>query len=142
MKEKETDIISIFEEIAINNKSGTLEIIGDENTKDFYLYFSSGEIVYIQITPSENSKLLGQILLNYGYITEEELQQVLNEQKDNPESFIGDILLEKDIIDQITLFQLFKFKIQYVLFLLNVIEKKGIEFKEGDLPQRTPQIPL
>ncbi|TYB30365.1 MAG: hypothetical protein FXF47_09515 [Candidatus Mcinerneyibacterium aminivorans] len=143
MNEKNNDIINILEEIALNNKSGTLEIITPrkENNKNFYLYFASGEIVFIEIEPSENSKLLGQILLNYKHITEKELKEALKEQENNPESFLGDIFLERNTIDQITLFQLFKYKIQYIIFLLNTITNKKINFQEGKLPERTPQIP-
>src|SRR6056297_135675 len=138
------NLFDLFSKIAERSQRGTVEVKATINGdfKKIFFYFSNGQIIFIQVDSPENNKLLGQILIENDFISQKQLDESLKIQKNNPEKFLGDILVQKNYINQVSLIQLFRFKIQYLLFLIKISNIEKIDFLEEDLPERTPEMPF
>ncbi|MCK4420766.1 tetratricopeptide repeat protein [candidate division WOR-3 bacterium] len=92
-------IADILQMLSIGNKTGELVITNEENLVN--LYMDAGKLTQVYWINREDK--LGKILVKQGYIDQQTLNEVLNLQKEEPDTPIGKILIELDLIDTDTL---------------------------------------
>ena len=116
-------IPEIFQLVTSQQKSGALTIRGDERETIFL--FSEGKIVDVQ--PDRHkapSTLIGNMLVDAGYLTTEELQRILALQEKEKKK-IGEILVEKGKISREALAQYLNLQVKDSLYF-------SLRIKEGD----------
>src|SRR3989304_4180414 len=116
-------IPEIFQLVTSQQKSGALTILGDERETIFL--FSEGKIVDVQ--PDRHkapSTLIGNILVDAGYLTTEELQRILALQEKEKKK-IGEILVEKGKISREALAQYLNLQVKDSLYF-------SLRIREGD----------
>lgn len=129
MKGKITDfgIPEIFQLVATQGKSGALTIRGDERQTVFL--FTDGKIVDVQ--PDRRlarSGLLGNMLVDAGYLTEEELRRLLSTQQQEGRK-LGEILVGKGKISREVLSRYLYLQIKESLFHSLMIKEGEYQFE-------------
>ncbi len=111
-------------------KKGTLLLHGTEVEKSIFL-----ENGYIIGTSSNDPReYLGQFLINYGYITEEELKKAMEVQKEF-NMLLGKILVMIDAISETELQTIMKIKSEETLYEIFTWEEGEFNFLENYLPE-------
>src|SRR3972149_280013 len=116
-------IPEIFQLVTSQQKSGALTIRGDDRETIFL--FSEGKIVDVQ--PDRHkapSTLIGNMLVDAGYLTEEELRQLLSIQEKEKKK-IGEILVERVKISREKLAQYLNLQVKDSLYF-------SLRIREGD----------
>ncbi|MBN2726261.1 DUF4388 domain-containing protein [Candidatus Mcinerneyibacteriota bacterium] len=129
------------ENISLLEKTGTLDIRDKKTEQSYYFYIKNGEIIYIEEHPVCLENRIGDTLLRQGLITETQLQQALEKQKKNTYEFLGDLLLKEGYISPRELLASLTYQIENVLFSISLIRDGEFVFREGETPDRMPQIP-
>ena len=129
------------ENISLLEKTGTLDIRDKKTGQSYYFYIKNGEIIYIEEHPVCLENRIGDTLLRQGLITEAQLQQALEKQKKNTYEFLGDLLLKEGYISPRELLASLTYQIENVLFSISLIRDGEFVFREGETPDRMPQIP-
>jgi tetratricopeptide (TPR) repeat protein len=73
------DLSSIFQSLSGAKRSGTLRVNRSEGTEDKLVYFRKGNVE--AVTAPRKKLMLGEALIKYGSLTEEQLQEALQKQK-------------------------------------------------------------
>jgi len=97
---KEFNIADIFQLLSFQRKSGALSIKSTGGNMLFL--FKSGEIVDVSPDMRSRDQLIGQMLVDGGVITDAERERTLREQ-DKKGKKLGELLVEKDLVDKDTL---------------------------------------
>jgi len=129
MKGKISDfgIPEIFQLVATQGKSGALTIRGDERKTVFL--FTDGKIVDVQ--PDRRlarAGLLGNMLVDAGYLTEEELRRLLATQEQEGKK-LGEILVGKGKISREVLSRYLYLQIKESLFHALMIKEGEYQFE-------------
>ena len=93
---KDFSVADIFQLIGHQTKSGSLYV--RKKDKEAHIVFDEGKVVLGTFRKSNESLLLGTMLLRAGVISSEQLQSSVDEQKVSMRS-IGDILISKKAIN-------------------------------------------
>ena len=116
-------IPEIFQLVTSQQKSGALTIRGDDRETIFL--FSEGKIVDVQPDRQKApSTLIGNMLVDAGYLTEEELRQLLSIQEKEKKK-IGEILVERGKISREKLAQYLNLQVKDSLYF-------SLRIREGD----------
>ena len=134
---EQMDFRKLVENISLMEQNGTLRITLDSQ-KNIFIYFISGELMFIREIPPEENKKIGELLIKHKVISKELLEKALERQKKEPERFIGDILLEIKTIDKKTLNQIFMMQVNQIIYYI-LTHKGNFEFIENEIPERIPQ---
>lgn len=110
-------------------KTGTLLLHGIEVEKS--VFFENG--IIIATSSNDPREYLGQFLINYGYITEEELKKAMEVQKEF-NMLLGKILVMIDAISEDELQTIMKVKAEETLYDIFVWEEGEFNFIENYLP--------
>lgn len=129
MKGKISDfgIPEIFQLVATQGKSGALTIRGDERKTVFL--FTDGKIVDVQ--PDRRlarAGLLGNMMVDAGYLTEEELRRLLVVQEQEGKK-LGEILVEKGKISREVLSRYLYLQVKESLFHALMIKEGEYQFE-------------
>jgi len=111
-------------------KTGTLLLHGIEIEKS--VFFEKGIIV--ATSSNDPREYLGQFLINYGYITEEELKKAMEVQKEF-NMLLGKILVMIDAISEEELQTIMKIKAEETLYDIFTWEEGEFNFIENYLPE-------
>jgi len=119
----------IFQMINIAKLTGRLKLITADNVAT--LYFETGELTYAAI--DTGNKRVGEILIEKGLITEDQLEQALHEsRRDDVDKRTGDVLIENGDIDQNVLVSVIQEQIKEVVYMvLEWIEGQFIFFADA-----------
>lgn len=117
-------------------KTGTLLLHGTEVEKS--VFFEKG--IIISTSSDDPREYLGQFLINYGYISEEELKKAMEVQKDF-NMLLGKILVMIDAISEDELQTIMRIKAEETLYDIFTWEEGGFNFIENYLPE-IKMIPL
>ncbi|MDZ7860217.1 MAG: DUF4388 domain-containing protein [Candidatus Krumholzibacteriota bacterium] len=105
----------IFQMINIANLTGRLKLITAHNVAT--LYFETGQLTYAKI--DTGNKRVGEILIEKELISEDQLEQALQEsRRDDVDKRVGDVLIENEDIDQNVLVSVIQEQIKRVVYMV------------------------
>ncbi|MCJ7507205.1 MAG: DUF4388 domain-containing protein [candidate division Zixibacteria bacterium] len=125
------DLHQIFHLLSVGKKSGTLGVQrGDEITM---VYFQQGEVIYAH--SSTRPIGLGEILVQHKKITQEQLQEILNLQKElGNKKRIGELLVLESLITRSDLENFVKKQVEEIIYRLLSWESGHFKFFEDRFP--------
>jgi len=115
-------IPEIFQLVANQGKSGSLTIRGGDRETVFI--FAEGGIIEVQPDQRAQGDLLGNMLVDAGFLTEEELRRILAEQEKAGKK-LGELLVEKGKVSMETLARYLHLQVKEGVF-------ETLTLKEGD----------
>ena len=119
----------IFQWLAVGKKTGILELKGFQHTKR--ISFHEGRITGVVST--DPREYLGQYLLAFNRITEEQLREALATQEDE-NLLLGRILVNRQIITEAEVRRIVQLKVDESIFDVFLWEVGTFEFHDGAQP--------
>jgi hypothetical protein len=119
-------LADILQLLYFQKKTGLLNVEG--RLGRIKIYFYSGNIVAAESKKKLEDKRLGKILLKKGYITDQQLQEVLELKKTSKEK-IGAILIQKDLVSKENMQEIIVNQLTEVVVQLFNWKKGSYEFK-------------
>ncbi len=112
-------------------KTGTLVIDGPRYTTR--IYFRRGSVVAVA---SDNPReMLGYYLVGWGYLTEEELQYLI-EMQDHFKVMLGELVVQMGHLGRPEIDHLIRIKTEETIYDLMLWDEGNFRFLEGELPER------
>lgn len=128
----------IFQWLAVGKKTGVLELKGFLHTKR--VYFHDGKIS--SVWSSDPREYLGQYLLAYNRINEEQLREALATQEDENQ-LLGRILVSRQLITETEIRRIVQLKVEESIFDTFLWEVGTFEFHDAQTsPQKTMLLSL
>ena len=115
-------IPEIFQLVANQQKSGSLTIRG--GNRETVFIFSDGGIIEVQPDQRAQADLLGTMLVDAGFLTDEELRRILAEQ-DKAGKKLGELLVDKEKVSLETLARYLHLQVKECVF-------ETLKLKDGD----------
>jgi len=122
--------------LSLGQKTGTLVIRGEPGEKR--LFFRDGKIISSSSTIER--EYLGNFLISYGYISEEELTRAMEVQRES-KILLGKILVMIGAIAEEAVSELIKLKAAETIYDIFLWTEGAFEFIDGELPN-LPMIPI
>lgn len=119
----------IFQWLAVGKKTGTLELRGFLHTKR--ISFHDGRVC--SVWSSDPREYLGQYLLAYNRITEEQLREALATQEDENQ-LLGRILVSRQLITESEIRRIVQLKVEETIFDCFLWDMGTFEFHDGAPP--------
>jgi len=119
----------IFQWLAVGKKTGILELIGFLHTKR--VSFHEGRVTGVWST--DPREYLGQYLLAFSRITEEQLREALAAQEDENQ-LLGRILISRQLITEAEIRRIVQLKVDESIFDVFLWEVGNFEFHDGAPP--------
>ena len=116
----------IFQCLAVGNKTGVLELKGFLHTKR--VYFGEGRVT--GVWSSDPREYLGQYLLAYNRITEEQLLEALATQEDENQ-LLGRILVNKQLISESEIRKIVHMRVEETVYDTFLWDMGTFEFHDG-----------
>ena len=116
----------IFQWLAVGKKSGVLELRGPLHTKR--VAFHEGRIT--SIWSSDPREYLGQYLLAYNRITEEQLREALATQEDE-QQLLGRILVNRQLVTEAEIRRIVQLKVEESIYDTFLWSVGSFEFHDG-----------
>ncbi len=115
-------IPDIFQLVASQGKSGSLTIRG--GNRETVFIFAEGGIIEVQPDQRAQADLLGNMLVDAGFLTDEELRRILAEQEKAGKK-LGELLVDKGKVSMETLARYLHLQVKECVF-------ETLRLKEGD----------
>ena len=125
------NLADIFQNLAMNQQSGTLRVSDRDRTKS--IYFQRGEVRYLA-HGGRKSILLGEMLTGRAIATHEQVNAALSEQKSSGR-LLGEIIVTLGICTSDDVEDLVRFQIEEEIYDLFSWERAEFEFTEGPPPE-------
>ena len=119
----------ILQWLAVGKKAGTLELKGFLHTKR--VAFQGGKIT--SVWSSDPREYLGQYLLAFNRITEEQLREALSTQEDENQ-LLGRILVSRQLVTEAEIRRIVQMKVEESIFDTFLWEMGTFEFHDGQAP--------
>ena len=116
----------IFQLLAVGRKTGVLELKGTFHTKR--VAFQEGHIT--SIWSSDPREYLGQYLLTFNRITEDQLQEALSAQEDE-QQLLGRILVNRQLVTEHEIRRIMQLKVEESIFDTFLWGVGSFEFDDG-----------
>lgn len=116
----------IFQLLAVGRKTGVLELKGTLHTKR--VAFQEGHIT--SIWSSDPREYLGQYLLTFNRITEDQLQEALSAQEDE-QQLLGRILVNRQLVTEHEIRRIMQLKVEESIFDTFLWSVGSFKFDEG-----------
>ena len=117
----------IFQWLAVGKKTGVLELKGFLHTKR--VFFHAGKIS--SVWSSDPREYLGQYLLAFNRITEEQLREALATQEDENQ-LLGRILVSRQLITEAEIRRIVQLKVEESIYDCFLWEVGNFEFHDGE----------
>lgn len=128
----------IFQWLAVGKKTGVLELKGFLHTKR--VYFHDGKVS--SVWSSDPREYLGQYLLAYNRINEEQLREALATQEDENQ-LLGRILVNRQLITENEIRRIVQLKVEESIYDTFLWDVGSFEFHDGQTPpQKTMLLSL
>jgi hypothetical protein len=121
----------IFQWLAVGKKTGVLELKGFLHTKR--VFFHDGKIT--SVWSSDPREYLGQYLLAYNRINEEQLREALATQEDENQ-LLGRILVSRQLITETEIRRIVQLKVEESIYDTFLWEVGTFEFHDGQTPHQ------
>ena len=122
----------ILQSLTINNHTGTLRI-ADSDGAERLIFFSQGEISLFSNGPTRNLRI-GEVLVRLGVITSEDLDEALRQQRE-VKKLLGQILLDDGKVSESDIRRALTTKIQEEIYDLFLWTEGVFEFHMGECPE-------
>jgi outer membrane protein assembly factor BamB/tetratricopeptide (TPR) repeat protein len=130
------DLANIFQMLSINQKEGTLNIFDGDSKKS--IYFSRQGVSMLSRGQAKKDTL-GQILLRYDRISEDQLDRALETQKQTGK-LLGTVLEEDSLIPRDMVEDALRIQIEEEVYNLFIWKNANFEFIEGAPPQEFQEV--
>ena len=128
----------IFQWLAVGKKTGVLELKGFLHTKR--VFFHDGKVS--SVWSSDPREYLGQYLLAYNRINEEQLREALASQEDENQ-LLGRILVSRQLITETEIRRIVQLKVEESIYDTFLWDVGTFEFHDGQTPpQKTMLLSL
>ena len=128
----------IFQWLAVGKKTGVLELKGFLHTKR--VFFHDGKVT--SLWSSDPREYLGQYLLAYNRITEEQLREALATQEDENQ-LLGRILVSRQLVTEAEIRRIVQLKVEESIYDTFLWDVGTFEFLDGQTPpQKTMLLSL
>jgi hypothetical protein len=128
----------IFQWLAVGKKTGVLELKGFLHTKR--VFFHDGKVT--SVWSSDPREYLGQYLLAYNRINEEQLREALASQEDENQ-LLGRILVNRQLITETEIRRIVQLKVEESIYDTFLWDIGSFEFHDGQTPpQKTMLLSL
>jgi hypothetical protein len=121
----------IFQWLAVGKKTGMLELKGFLHTKR--VFFHDGKIS--SVWSSDPREYLGQYLLAYNRINEEQLREALATQEDENQ-LLGRILVSRQLITETEIRRIVQLKVEESIYDTFLWDVGTFEFHDGQIPSQ------
>lgn len=119
----------IFQLIGVQGKNGIITV--ERNPGQAIVHFKEGDIVHVFDSRADIEDRIGTIMVKSGLITEENLGDVLEQQKGNKEK-LGNIIVAIGLVDKETLGAMLRVQAQQIIYKLYKIEDGRFSFDIAD----------
>lgn len=121
----------IFQWLAVGKKTGVLELRGSLHTKR--VAFHEGRIT--SIWSSDPREYLGQYLLAFNRITEDQLREALATQEDE-QQLLGRILVNRQLVTEAEIRRIVQLKVEESIYDIFLWNTGSFEFHDGAAPHQ------
>jgi len=117
----------IFQMLSVSQQEQTLIVRRDRDKKVFYF---SPQGISVFMTPSDETRMLGEILIGLGHVSQKDMVRALNLQR-HEKSRLGEILVKLGVCEQKQIEQALKLQVESAIFDLLTWDAGSFEVKEG-----------
>lgn len=129
---KEASLPDVLQLLALGQKTGCLSLT--DRTNLGYVYFENGRITYASIVNRRDR--LGDILLNSGKITKEQLDEAVARQTADRDKKLGEILVEIEAITLSDVERYMRLQVEEAIFYLFTWTRGSFQFEVDVRPER------
>ncbi len=130
------DLPSIFQALSAAKRSGTLRVTRQDEEK--LIYFRKGSIESV-VAPRKKQRMLGEALMKYGAITEEQLQEALQKQREWRID-LGGALLRLGVVQEEELQKALVFQLTEEICEVVAWQDVHCEFRAGEPPEEISKL--
>ncbi len=124
-------VADLLQFLAVGRKTGTLKFTHGKVVKG--IYFENGVIVGSSTT--DPTEYLGQVLIHYGKITEDQLKAAMERQRTSGGGRLGQILVAQGVLTQADVVEVLRIRTLEIIYDLFLWKEAHFEFcVEGPLP--------
>jgi tetratricopeptide (TPR) repeat protein len=128
---KEASLADVCQLLSLGQKRGCLSIA--DRLRFGQIYFDHGRITYSRIVNRRDR--LGDLLLNAGVITAEQLAGALEEQTADPDCKLGEVLVKQGMITRAELEKFIRLQIEEAILHLFTWSRGNFYFEADQLPE-------
>ena len=121
----------VLQLLSNENKTGLLRFKIDQ--REYQIIFLEGAIAYA--IESKKEARLGQLLINTGIITDQDLQRCLDQAKEKKQA-LGKVLVEAGYLSEETLYDFIYEQVKEILFNLFLCEEGQFEYRDTQFNPR------
>ncbi len=137
---KDYSFAKVYYAIAGHGRTGVMDIVDEtDELLQKQIFFLGGDSSYVKLGPIQES--LGQIMLSRGLITEDQLEEVIDETALNQKQ-VGQVLIEKGVINSDRLHQLLIYQVRLKLISCFSYTKGLFRFREESVGQFNHDVPM
>lgn len=129
---KEAALPDVLQLLALGQKTGCLSIT--DRTNLGYIYFDGGRITYASIVNRRDR--LGDILVKSGKLTQERLNEAIEQQGRDRDKRLGEILVEQGAISRAELERYMRLQIEEAVYFLFTWSRGSFNFEADVRPER------
>lgn len=130
---KEASLPDVLQLLALGQKTGCLSLTDRANLG--YIYFEQGRITHASIVNRRDR--LGDMLLNSGRITKEQLDAAVERQASDRDKRLGAILVELGALDRAELERYMRVQVEEAIYYLFTWQRGSFQFEVDDRPDES-----
>lgn len=127
---KEASLADVCQLLALGLKTGCLSVTDRSNFGQ--IYFDEGRVIYARIVNRRDR--LGDLMVRDALITHEQLEQVIEMQRERPDRRLGELLVESGYISPSSLELYIKVQIEEAIYFLFTWSRGSFYFEADDRP--------
>lgn len=127
---REAGLADVCQLLSMGQKTGRLSVT--DGSRFGQIYFDRGRITFATIVNRRDR--LGDLLVRDGTVTHEQLLEAVDAQAEQPDRRLGEILLERDLIDNDTLTAAIERQIEEAVYYLFTWKQGSFYFEPGNTP--------
>ena len=135
---KDFNIPEIIQLLGLQSKTGILTV--RNGTKKVRIYFVDGNIARVDPDRTEHRMLMGEMLIAYGKLTPEQLEEALEAQKGTGK-VLGEVLLQKKLVSKEDIQQVIQKQIYETTYQIFQWKEGTFEFESGEKPRDLKILP-
>ena len=127
---KEASLADVCQLLALGLKTGCLSVTDRSNFGQ--IYFDEGRVIYARIVNRRDR--LGDLMVRDALITHEQLEQVIEMQRERPDRRLGELLVESGFISPSSLELYIKVQIEEAIYFLFTWSRGSFYFEADEKP--------
>jgi tetratricopeptide (TPR) repeat protein len=135
---RETSLADVLQLLSMGRKTGCLSLT--HRGKFASVFFDAGRVTYATIVNRRDR--IGERLVQIGTITSEQLRKALDKHNENPETRLGDILVDMKLVSRLALDQQIRAQVEEAVYLLFPWTDGTFTFIAGAKPEQACAVPI